>query len=63
MQVAYSSGSVIFSNRQRFRNIFSTNPSYANTFHAAISSVLKFYGWNRILMITEDHDVFSEVIL
>ena len=60
LQVAYSSGDDSFSNRKHFRNFFHTNPSDASLF-TSLTVLLNFYGWKRILFITEGQGAFPEV--
>ena len=59
-QVAYSSGSIMLSNRQRFINFFRTYPS-DESFVPAVTSFIQFYGWKRILFITQDQGLFTAV--
>ena len=59
-QVAYSSSAIILSDRQRFVNFFRTYPSDENL-APALLSFLQFYGWNRIMFITQEQNLFTGV--
>ena len=50
----------MLSNRQRFINFFRTYPS-DESFVPAVTSFIQFYGWKRILFITQDQGLFTAV--
>lgn len=60
IQIAYGSGSVALSNKQRFVNFFRTIPK-SSTFYPAMISLLQFFGWKRILFITQNENAFTFV--
>ena len=60
IQVAYDSSSILLSDRRRFVNFFRTYPSDI-TFGPDVLSFLRFYGWNRIMFVTEQEELFTGV--
>ena len=60
IQIAYSSSAITLSNRQKFVNFFRTYPSDVS-FGPAMVSLLQYYGWNQIVIITEEQNLFTAV--
>lgn len=58
--MAYSSSAVVLSDKERFVNFFRTAPSDAS-FVPAIVSLLQTYGWTRMVVITQDQNLFTDV--
>ena len=61
LQISFASAVSALSDRTRFRNFFRTYPNFEN-FVPALVSVLKHYNWSRIVFLTEDENVFNQVI-
>jgi len=49
------------SNRQKYRNFFRTYPSDAN-FIPSIRSLVQHFGWERFAVITEEENLFLDVM-
>lgn len=58
--MSYVSATPLLSNRDLYPNFFRTHPSDEN-FIPGMVALLNFYGWKRVLIITEEATVFLEV--
>ena len=61
LQISFASAVSTLSDRTRFRNFFRTYPNFGN-FVPALASVLKHYNWSRIVFLTQDENLFNQVI-
>ena len=61
LQISFASAVSALSDRTRFRNFFRTYPNFEN-FVPALVSVLKHYNWSRIVFLTQDENLFNQVI-
>ena len=59
-QISYASSATFFADRIRFRNFFRTHPSDGNSI-PAVRSLIEYYGWKRVLVITQMENLFVEV--
>ena len=59
-QMSYVSATPALSDRELFPNFFRAYPSDTN-FVPAMIALVKFFGWKRILIITEEASVFFKV--
>ena len=59
-QVAYASSSVEINDRNRFPNFFRTYPSDAD-FTPTVISVVRYYGWKRMIFLTQEEGIFTGV--
>uniref|UniRef100_A0A1X7VPL5 G-protein coupled receptors family 3 profile domain-containing protein n=1 Tax=Amphimedon queenslandica TaxID=400682 RepID=A0A1X7VPL5_AMPQE len=57
--VSFSSSSVHLRDRDRFRNYFQIYAS-ENNYIPAIASLITYYGWSRVVIITERVSLFTE---
>ena len=62
LQISFASAVSTLSDRTRFKNFFRTYPNFEN-FVPALLSVLNHYGWNRIVFLTQNVNVFNKVHL
>jgi len=60
IQISFASAASTLSDRTRFRNYFRTYPNFENNVPALLS-VLNHFGWNRIVFLTQNENLFTKV--
>ena len=60
MQISYASTSVALSDRSMYPNVFRTVPS-DESLAPALATVMQYYGWTTLSILTEQETQFTEV--
>ena len=61
LQISFASAVSTLSDRTRFKNFFRTLSKF-DTNAPAILSILNHYGWNQIVFLTQDVNLFNKVL-
>ena len=61
MQISYASTSAALSNRALYPNLFRTVPS-DESLTPALATLMNYYGWRTLSIITEQESQFIKVI-
>ena len=56
-QISYASGSSVLNNRTRYPSFFRTVPS-DELLAPALATLMNFYGWKQVAIVTEQADQF-----